>query len=146
MVSNSFGSWGVRGGSFLLWGLAAASVAYWALKLGTGPAASAPVPVAAQAAAAPDSAAIARLLGASPAAAAPVASVSSRFVLTGVVAGRSHGGVALIAIDGKPPRPVRVGSAIDNGVVLQSVEGRRAVLAASIDGPVLVTLELPLRR
>jgi hypothetical protein len=32
---------------------------------------------------------------------------------------------------------------VDDGLVLQAVEGRRAVLAASLGGPPVLTLELP---
>jgi general secretion pathway protein C len=92
-----------------------------------------------------DPAAVARLLGAGPvtAAAATSASLASRFALVGVVADRSHKGAALIAVDGKPAKPFRVGAAVDEGLVLQSVESRRAVLAADTDGPPVLTLDLP---
>lgn len=98
-----------------------------------------------RAAAPADPAAVARLLGASPQAmaAAPVVSLASRFSLVGVVAGRSRRGAALIAVDGRPAKPFRVGSAVDEGLWLQAVEGRRAVLAASANGPGVLTLELP---
>jgi general secretion pathway protein C len=116
------------------------------LRIVPRPAPAAVAPPARQAFAA-DPAAIARLLGANPvsssSAAAPAVSLASRFSLLGVVAARSHSGAALIAVDGKPPRPYRVGSAIDEGLVLQSVQGRRAVLAASAGGPAVLTLELP---
>ena len=66
-------------------------------------------------------------------------------MLVGVAAGaRSGGGAALIAIDGKPAKPYRVGSAVDEGLVLQSVQARRAVLAATPEGPQVLALELPL--
>lgn len=94
-----------------------------------------------------DPAAMARLLGANPIAASPAAaatvSLASRFSLLGVVAARSHRGAALIAVDGKLPRPFRVGSSIDDGLLLQSVQGRSAVLAATVGGPAVLTLELP---
>ena len=64
----------------------------------------------------------------------------------GVVASRSHQGAALISVDGKPAKPFRVGSAVDDRLVLQSVESRRAVLAEGTGGPAVVTLELPLAR
>jgi len=144
MVSNLHSRWPVAGATFTLWALVAASAVYWGLKF-TAPAGGTTAAVASRNAAPPDPAAIARLLGAGPAAAAaaPVASLSSRFVLVGVVASASHHGAALIAVDGRPARPFRVGAALDEGVVLQSVAARRAVLAASADGPALVTLELP---
>ena len=87
---------------------------------------------------------MARLLGASsgPLAAVPVAAVASRFTLLGVLAGRDSGGAALIAVDGKPARPVRVGGTLEEGLVLQSLSGRTAVLGADRDGPGTVTLEI----
>ena len=80
------------------------------------------------------------------AAAAPAAmpSLASRLQLVGVVAGvRSGDGAAVISVDGKPARPYRVGASIEEGLVLQSVQGRRAVLAAQANGQSLLTLELP---
>jgi general secretion pathway protein C len=126
--------------------LAAGSCVYWGLKLAPRAAAAAVAPP--QRGAAPaDPLAVARLLGANPVApsapAVAAASLASRFSLLGVVAQRSRRGAALIAVDGKPPRPFRVGSAIDEGLVLQSVQARSAVLAATADGPALLTLELP---
>jgi general secretion pathway protein C len=86
------------------------------------------------------------VLGFSPAAttAAAPPSIASRFNLVGVVANRGHGGAALISVDGQPPKPFRVGAPVDEGLVLQSVDARQAVLAASADAPPAVTLELPL--
>jgi len=147
MVSNSQSRWAVRSATFFLWGLAAASAAYWALKL-SRPQSFAAAP-AVRATAPADAAAVARLLGFSPRAAlpsAPAPGLASRFALVGVVAGPSRRGAALIAIDGKPARPFRVGSVLEDGLLLQAVEGRRAVLAASAEGPALLTLELPVLR
>ncbi|MGZ5269258.1 MAG: type II secretion system protein N [Ramlibacter sp.] len=129
----------------LLWAAAAASAVYWGLRL-AGPSSAAPVVAAgARQPVAADPVAVARLLGQSqgsaPVAAAP--SLASRFNLVGVVADRSERGAALIAVDGRPAKPFRVGNAVDEGLVLQSVQARRAVLAASADGPAVVTLELP---
>jgi hypothetical protein len=93
-------------------------------------------------------AAVGRLLGqtaAAPATTTAAPSLSSRFNLIGVVAGRSQQGAALIAVDGRPAKPYRVGSAVDEGLVLQSVAPRRAVLAASAAGPAVVTLEMPVQ-
>jgi general secretion pathway protein C len=75
-----------------------------------------------------------------------VASLSSRFHLLGVVADAGGHGAALIAVDGKPPKPYRVGAPIDQDLVLQSVGPRRATIAPSMTGPASVTLELPLKR
>ena len=149
MVNASPSSWTVRGATFAVWLLAAGSCVYWGMKLTAQPAALAPTAVAQRGPAAVDPAALARLLGgsATPGAVAAAAPVASRFTLVGVVAGKkSSEGAAVIAVDGKPARPFRVGSAIDDTLVLQSVEGRRAVLAPATGGPAAVTLELPLPR
>lgn len=131
--------------TFVLAALAAASAVAWGLKLAARPSAT-PVPVTpARAAVAADPAALARLLGSMPSAlgtpAAP--SLASRFQLVGVAARASHTGVALISVDGKPARPYRVGANIDEGLVLQSVEGRRALIGPPGKAPPVLTLELP---
>jgi general secretion pathway protein C len=143
MVSNLRNSWAVAATTFLLWGLVAAAAVYWGLKFtasASGPAGGPPVAAPVVAA---DPAVIAALLGALPntGAAAPAASLSSRFALTGVVADQSHSGAALIAVDGKPPKPFRVGAQVDETLVLQSVDSRRAVLGSG--GAPVLTLELP---
>ncbi len=74
-----------------------------------------------------------------------MASTASRFALLGVVASRGNQGAALIAVDGKPPRPFRIGATVEEGYVLKFIDKRKAELAARVDGPSLVTLELPLR-
>jgi general secretion pathway protein C len=147
MVSNPGSRWAVVASTFVLWGLVAGSAVYWGMKLSSSSGA-APIAPVAHSAPPPDPTAIARLLGSSPAAAtaAPVASLSSRFQLLGVVAGGTGGGAALIAVDGKPPKPYRIGAPVDESLVLQSVEPRRATLSASLQGPAAVTLELPLKR
>ena len=147
MQTHSNQLWQVRIVTFLVAALAAASAAYWGLKW------AAPAPVNSNAAlvfadAPPaDAQTVARLLGGGQAAAAapeaPVEMAASRFKLTGVVADRAHGGYALIAIDGKPARPYRVGAAVDEALVLQSVAPRSAALAPRMDAPASVTLELP---
>jgi len=154
MVTPRVENWAAPTAAFVLWAAATGSVVYWGLKLAGRSAPAVAAPVAARAAPTPDPTAVARLLGASPAAAAPgqgpaaaptpVATLASRFSLVGVAAGaRSGGGAALISIDGQPAKPFRVGSQLDEGIVLQSVQGRRAVLAATPRGPALLTLELP---
>ena len=147
MATSVQSKWALRVTTLLLWLLAAGSLVYWGLRIAPR------APVAAVAAAgrtslAADPQAVARLLGATavaagPVGAAPMASLASRFNLQGVVAARSRRGAALIAVDGKPARPFRVGATVDDGLVLQAVEGRRAVLAASLGGPPVLTLELP---
>jgi general secretion pathway protein C len=46
-------------------------------------------------------------------------------------------------VDGKPARPYRVGSVVEEGLVLQSVHARQAVLGAPGNAQPLLTLELP---
>lgn len=146
MLTNHSSRWWPRTGAFALWALAAASVAYWGLKFAGRPAASAGAPVALAPAPQSDPAAVARVLGAGAGAvAAPAApALSSRFSLVGVAASPSRGGAALIAVDGKPAKPFRVGARVDEGLVLQSVAPRRAVLGESTGGPPVLTLEMPL--
>jgi general secretion pathway protein C len=145
MVSNSSYRWAVAGSTFMLWGLVAASAVYWATKLSSG-AGSAVLAPAARTAPPADPVAVARLLGAGSVAAAAPASLSSRFTLLGIVSRPGNTGAALIATDGKPARPYRVGMPVEEGLLLQSVEPRRASLGATMDGPPAVTLELPLRK
>ncbi|HEY8356040.1 MAG TPA: type II secretion system protein N [Ramlibacter sp.] len=146
MVNAMPSTWTVRGATFALWLLAAACAAFWALRLGSGPEVAAP-PAPGPRTVAVDPAAVGRLLGGVPTApgvviAAPVATLASRFQLIGVAAGASSGGgAAVIAVDGKTAKPYRVGSVVEEGLVLQSVQGRRAVLAQG--GTPAVTLELP---
>ncbi len=141
------GRWVPRIAALLLGAAAAASLAYWGLRLwpqgagGAIPAAMVPAPAAQ--AADPDQ--VARLLaapGAAPAS-APAVSVASRLVLTGVAAARSGRGTALIAVDGQSPKPFVVGATVAEGLVLQSVQGRRAALGPAMRGPSTLVLELP---
>ncbi len=148
MVTSSGDKWILRSSTLLVWMLAAACAVFWGLKLSAPGSGQVVAPVAWAGPAAVDAAAVARLLGAPQGApvAAPAA-VPSRFVLQGVLAGRQSGGAALIAVDGKPARPVRVGAVVEEGLVLQSVQGRKALLGAGRDGPASVTLEMvPLSR
>jgi general secretion pathway protein C len=145
MVSNPGNRWATAGTTFIVWGLAAASAVYWAFKLSNARG-DLPTAPAVRSVPAPDAAAIARLLGSTPVtAAAPVASLSSRFQLIGVVARSDGGGAALLAVDGKPPRPYKVGAQVDENLVLQSVEPRRVTLGPSMSAPAAVSLELPLK-
>jgi general secretion pathway protein C len=142
MQTNSHRKWASRWVTFLLAALVAASAVYWVLKW-PEPTASAPVstPVT-YPSSEPQS--LARLLGGTSfeqSERAPTTMAPSRLVLIGVVAG-SSGGTALIAVDGKPAKPFRVGSKVEEGLMLQSVAKRQAVLAASVNGPALMTLEL----
>lgn len=138
--------WGPRIVTFLLWLAAAASLAFWGLQWSATGAKTPAASLAGSDDPAPtDSQALARLLGA-PGAAMPVLaapSAASRYALTGVVAGAKGGGTALISVDGKAARPFEVGDMVDAPLLLQSVASRQATLAAGVDAPAAVTLELP---
>ncbi len=140
--------WLPRTGSFAVWLLAAGCAVYWGLKLPAVSSGAPAAPAVAGPAVPADPAAVARLLGATPAAAsagpAAAPAQSTRFALVGVVAGRSHGGAALIAVDGKPAKPYRVGAKVEEGLVLQSVAPRRATLGPAAGGPAAFTLDMPL--
>jgi general secretion pathway protein C len=130
--------------ALLLAALAAGSTVAWGLKLRSAQELEvlpAPVPVALQV----DASAIARALGATDSTQPPQASAAlaaSRMVLVGVVAHAGKSGAALIAIDGKPPKPVAVGAKVGDEWVLTSVASRRAVLR-SATGSDSLTLDMP---
>lgn len=146
MVTNTFSPWGVRLGTLALWALAGASTVYWGLRLSAS-APALPVAAAAPDPVAPDAQALARLLGAGPVAAAAAPAAASRFVLVGVLAGTaSGGGAALIAIDGKPAKPYRIGGELEPGLVLQSLGRSQARLGPSVGGDTSLALDMPLKR
>lgn len=142
MATHTYSRWAPRLATLALSALAGACVVYWGLRL------SAPVGAVATVASAPeqvtaDPQALGRLLGAS-AVAADAPSLASRFTLLGLLAGTTSGeGAALIAIDGKPARPYRVGASLEHGLVLQSLSRREARLGAAADGATTLTLEMP---
>jgi general secretion pathway protein C len=137
--------------AFVIWAAIAASMVFWAMRLWVKPIAAPghATLVSTTSAAKGD---LSRLFGpdAAPAVAAaatpaPV-QADARFKLIGVVAPRlaaARGeGLALIALDGKPPRAYRVGTAVDGDLVLQTVHARGVSIgprgqAAQVD------LELP---
>jgi general secretion pathway protein C len=142
MQTNAFQVWGVRLATLVLAALAALCATYWALKSTHANSVAMAAPAGFSAL---DPLALARALGGGGvvAPAAPQGVPSTSYVLVGVLADSQQGGAALIAIDGKAAKPYRVGATVDTNLVLQSVAGRRAVLAASVVGPAQVTLELP---
>jgi general secretion pathway protein C len=127
-----------------VWAVATASLLYWGFKVASSGAAPRDLPVAAAPPPATDPLAVGRLLGAvaQPAAVQQVA-LASRFSLQGVIAGTAGGGAALIAVDGQPAKPFRVGSQVDQNLILQSAIGRQVKLAASPNEPAAVVLSLP---
>ena len=138
-------SWAIRGVSFTVWALAAGSAVFWGLRL-SQPALPPAVEVVGASAVTADPAVLARFLGA-PNGQAPAvpggAALAGRFSLVGVVADGHRWGAALIAVDGKPARPYRVGAVIEDGVTLLAVEQRRAVLGPSREAPPSLVLDLP---
>jgi len=148
MKTPPYARWWLWLVTFLAAALAAASAGYWGLKLSAPPPAATGPAVLASAQTSVDPQLVARALGGgqSPAASlsAPIPEASAgRFKLAGVVADKHARGYALIAVDGKPPRPFRVGSPVTDALLLQSVSKAGAVLAASPDGPMAVRLEVP---
>ena len=137
--------------AFVIWSLVAAAVVFWALRFGVSspqaPAFAVPIDRAA-----PPRGDLARLFGAPPVVAVAEEArpeAPSRFRLLGVMAPRSSTaegtgayGLALIAVDGKPPRAFAVGAKLDSDLVLQSV-GLRTASLGSPQGSRSVLLELP---
>lgn len=148
MQTNAFPLWWVRAATFFLAALAALSATYWVLKSMQGHSVSTTAAVANASQAALDPQALARALGGGQAVllAAPGAastSVRTPYVLVGVLADSAKGGAALISVDGKPAKPFRVGTTVDGNLVLQSVNGRHAVLAEGVQGATPITLDMP---
>lgn len=139
--------------AFVIWALVAAIAVFWGLRLGARAPETPPNAVAAG-----DSPALrgdlTRLLGAPPVAAAAVQitpEAASRFKLIGVMAPKGASaasadpksrGVALIAVDGKPPKAYPVGARLDGELVLQSVSLRTASIGPA-QGTSAMKLELP---
>ena len=146
MQTDAYRLWSTRIVTFALSALAAASVVYWGLKVWGLSTPAAPSSALVEPMSAVSSQAIARALGggmAAVATASTAAPAASRYDLIGVVAGRIRAGAALISVDGQDAKPVRVGNLVDNEMVLESVNGRQAVLSASTGTAAKLTLEMP---
>lgn len=137
--------------TFGVWALVAGSAVFWGLRI-FAPATAAP----------PDTQVaqpgnnvrgdLTRLFGVDVVPVAPVeatpaeAAPDPRFTLLGVVSPRNASaareGVALIAIDGNPPKAYRLGMVVDGNTVLQTISARGAQLGPR-GGPTTVALELP---
>ncbi len=139
--------WTLRLSTALVWAAAAASATWWGLQLSrpsSGPVfasvdSQAPLPM-------PDPSALSSFLGAPPAVDANSLATANagrvRFTLIGVAA-EGADGAALISTDGQPSRPYRVGWALDDNTVLQSVGQRHAVLASKADRQRVQRIEMP---
>lgn len=135
--------------AFAIWTAVTASLMFWALRLFVTPQRAPAFTVSAI-----DGQGmrgdVARVFGSTPTTAErPVAvtppPAASRFKLVGVAAPRESsmaGGVALIAVDGKPARAITVGRSIDDGWVLQSVHRGGARLSSNL-GASTIDLEVP---
>jgi general secretion pathway protein C len=132
--------------SLLVWGAVAFSAVTWGLRWSATGANPSNATAATQALPEVDVSAAARSLGAAPVPAAAAPTLASRFQLQGVMAGGPDAGAALIAVDGKVAKPYRVGAVVADGLVLQSAQGRRVTIGASMDGPQTLVLELPAKK
>ena len=133
--------------TFGVWAVLAASMVHWGLKLWVRP------PTLPQAAQVADAGPAirgdwSRLLGVeapTATAAAPEPATDARFTLVGVVSPRraqdAREGVALIGVDGKPPKAFRVGATVDGQNTLKTVSQRGAVLGPK-DSAGTITLNL----
>lgn len=140
-------SWSLRLITLGVWLLVMLCGVYWAMKFVKVKPVSAAFAAAAPAVAL-DTQAIARLLGASNSVAdkSIMTPASSNYVLFGLAMEKAGGGVALIATDGKPAKPYRVGSLVAGEWVLKSVSRTEAILATSVSAPDGIKLDLPLRQ
>ncbi|MFI4930782.1 MAG: type II secretion system protein N [Burkholderiales bacterium] len=132
--------------SFAIWAVVAASAVFWLTRLLARADAAPAHAVTVSANTAVAAADLSRLLGSTRVAidSAPEPAVDARYKLIGVVAPRSAAaaGLALIAVDNKPPRPVTLGGVVDGSLVLLAVNHRRAELGPA-GGVATVRLELP---
>ncbi len=131
--------------TLLVWGAVAFSAVSWSLRWSATGAAPSNA-TAAQTLPEVDVSAAARSLGAAPVQATAAPSAASRFQLLGVLDAGPDSGAALIAVDGKPAKPYRVGAVVADGLVLQLAEGRRISLGVAMDGPQTLVLELPAKK
>jgi general secretion pathway protein C len=144
---SSRNSWSLRLLTLLVWLLVGMCAAYWVYKFATtrqvAATAVASVPVVAV-----DAKVVAKLLGATEEPAGKVAAPVSttKFSLSGVAASQRGAGYALIAMDGKPAKPYRLGARLNEDYILKKITSDGAVLAVSRTAPDAVTLELAARK
>jgi general secretion pathway protein C len=134
--------------SFAIWAAVAASAVFWLTRLLARSDAAPSHTITASTSPSVAAADFSRLLGSTrnaPTEPRTEPVVDARFKLVGVVATKTttpDSGLALIAIDGKPPRPVGLGGVVDGSLVLLAVNHRRAELGPA-GGEATVRLELP---
>lgn len=143
-ANTSSNSWTLRLFTLVVWLAVGLCAAYWAFKFVTTKhveaTAALPAPTVAV-----DSEAVGKLLGATDIVAVKVINTpaSTKFVLFGLASTARGQGVALIALDGKPARPYRVGSLVADDLVLKSISKTGVILAVSLQAAEGMTLELP---
>ena len=130
--------------TFLLALLAGACVVYWVLST-MGVANQSPQTAAVELKSGDsDAKDLVRALGGKPAASSSAPSVpSTQYQLLGVVAGPVGKGHALLVVGSAAPKAYTVGSALGEGLILQSVSARGAKIGMSMQGPATVELALP---
>ncbi len=144
MNPQLYPTWWTRIATFLVAGLTSASIAWWGLTLNT-PSAGLPL-VDSRPPPQIDASALGRALGAGTMSATQDTTptpVAITIQLLGVVASEAGQGHALMAVGGAPAITYKVGSAVSDGLVLQSVSARSAKLGPTLAGPASQTLELP---
>ena len=134
--------------SFGVWTLTAAAGTAWVLAL--WPTDQRPVATVAMGSpAATDLAGlqadIGKVLGRQPEHVAAEPALASRLGLWGVAQAGSSEAVALISVDGQTPKPVRRGSEVQPGLMLQSVTVNEARLGSSLNSAPTVVLPMPKR-
>ena len=129
-----------------LWACVAFSAVSWGLRWSAGGPVQGAAMAAPQSLSDVDTTAAARSLGAMPVQAVAAPSLASRFQLIGVLDGGPNAGAALIAVDGKLPKPFRVGALVADGLVLQGTETKRVSLGSGVHGPSALTLDLPVNK
>jgi general secretion pathway protein C len=137
-LKPSANSWTLRLFTLLIWLLVGLCAAYWAFKFATTKTVEATTTQSTPTVVV-DSKAVGRLLGATDTIAVKAVNTlsSTKFVLFGMANSVRGQGYALIALDGKPARPYRVGSMVADNLLLKS---------SSLKSPDGVTLELPERK
>lgn len=130
-----------RAVAFVVWALVAGTGVFWGMRLFVQPAQQ-PSQVVTAGVASLARGDVSRLLGSNPAepgaAETPSASADfgSRLRLAGVAASKVPGGagLAIISVDGNPPRVYRVGALIDTTMVLHDVTSHTATIAMASSG------------
>lgn len=144
MLTPHSRSWGLYALTFSVALLAAASAVYWVLGitgLSNQHVQGAPVHFKVDGS---DAKELARALGGNLVAPANAPAVpSAQYQLLGVVAGPLGKGYALLVVGSAAPKVYMAGSALGEGLVLQSVSARGAKIGATPQGPTTLELALP---